>query len=101
MQVNKTTGESPRIDGPAKPQASSATPVTPADATTPVRRVDEVEISTAGQILSGDQAVDPSVEAELGASRVADIRSKISAGDYLTLEVAHETARNIVHSGDL
>jgi len=101
MQVNKPTGDAARIDGTAKPYANPATPVTPADAAAPAQRVDEVEISTAGHLLSGDQPVDPAIEAELGASRVADIRAKISSGEYLTLEVAHETARNIVRRGDL
>lgn len=100
MQVNKTTGEIPRVDGSAKPQAGQTTPVAAAN-TPPVRRTDEVEISTAGHMLSGDQPVDPAVQAELGASRVAEIRSRISSGDYLTLEVAQATARNIVRSGDL
>jgi hypothetical protein len=102
MQVNKPSGEVPRIDAPTVRQpADVVASDLPVEAAVPVRRADEVEISTAGRVLAGDQPPDPALESGLDAGRVTELRGRVASGGYLTLEVAESTARSILQSGDL
>jgi hypothetical protein len=56
-------------------------------------RADRVEISEAGRAMAAQGALSP--------ERVADVRQKVAAGAYNTMEVAAEVARRMIARGDL
>jgi hypothetical protein len=102
MQVNKSNGDVPRIETPSvRPSTAPAVSDVPVESAAPIRRVDEVEISTAGRVLAGDQPPDPALDVGLEADRVSELRGRVVSGSYLTLDVAESTARSILQSGDL
>lgn len=85
----------PTVD-PANPRSPDQ-PVAP-PAPSP-RRSDSVHISDAGRSLAGRAAKHASQE--LDAERVTELRTKVMAGAYNTLDVVDQVARRILTRGDL
>lgn len=60
---------------------------------------DSVQISDAGRSLSGRGARE--LQADFDPERVAELRTKVLAGAYNTLDVVDQVARRILVRGDL
>ena len=63
------------------------------------RKSDSVQISDAGRSLSGRGARE--LQADFDPERVAELRTKVLAGAYNTLDVVDQVARRILVRGDL
>lgn len=99
MHVNKTAADMISTDALQRAQGSAA-PQAPVDAVAPARGTDAVQISDAGLALaSGGETQRTS--STLDPSRADQIRSKILAGAYNSLESADQVARAVIRSGDL
>ncbi|MGI8547862.1 MAG: hypothetical protein ACR2M1_11080 [Gemmatimonadaceae bacterium] len=104
MQVNNTPSNAARTEATQRSQQSGASqaPTSGPEAVSKIRRVDDVQISDAGHVLSGaGPSVDDAKASDLDPSRVDEIRSRILSGAYNSLEMADHVARSLMRSGDL
>lgn len=82
--------------------ARAAAPTQPDKPVSAVRRTDSVRISSAGRALAEQtQPVRQDPDADLTTEQISEIRQRILAGAYDSLEVVEEVARRILASGEL
>lgn len=64
----------------------------------PVQRSDQVQISDAGRALAAEAEA---AQGRLTPERISEIRERILAGAYNSLEVVDQVARKMLASGDV
>lgn len=68
-------------------------------ATSPVQRGDNVQISDAGRALAAQAS--SGTRGELTPERISQVRERILSGAYNSLEVVDQVARRMLASGDV
>ena len=83
---------------PAAPKGAgeAAVPATPAS---PSARTDSVQISDAGRALAGGEGTERTGSAS--AERLAELRQKVLAGAYNSVQVVDQVAQRLLKSGDV
>jgi hypothetical protein len=99
MHVNKIAGGVGAAEALQRSQ-QVASPDSAVDAIAPTRGADAVELSAEGLAMAND-ANAGTASASLDPQRADQIRSKILAGAYNSLDMADQVARAVIRSGDL